>query len=129
MSDGIWRGVFLTSAIFNFIVGVSLAFDTSDIARAIGFEIARHDALWSPIIGWFVILFGMLYLAVWRDLENRAIVFVGTIGKLGVLVLILLAWMRALAPFALVALVSIDLVFAALFAAFLLTRRSAGAGS
>jgi hypothetical protein len=32
MSDGVWRGVFLTSAIFNFLVGLSLAFDSSEMA-------------------------------------------------------------------------------------------------
>jgi hypothetical protein len=45
------------------------------------------------------------------------------IGKLGVVVLIALAWSRGLAPFAMVGLTLIDLAFAGLFAAFLLTRR------
>lgn len=125
MSDGIWRGVFLASAIFNFIVGVSLAFDTSEMAASMGLEVARYDAFWSPVAGWFVVLFGVLYLAVWRDLNNRAIAFVGMIGKLGVVALIALAWSRGLAPFGMVALTLVDLVFAALFALFLFTRRSA----
>jgi hypothetical protein len=47
------------------------------------------------------------------------------VGKLGVVALITLAWMRGLAPFAMVLLVLVDLLFALLFAAFLLTRRSA----
>jgi hypothetical protein len=125
MSDAVWRGVFLTSAIFNFIVGFSLAVDTSALMASIGLEVARYDQLWSPLVGAFVILFGMLYIAVWQDLENRAIVFVGMMGKLSVVVLIALAWMRGLAPFAMVALTWIDLVFAILFAVFLFTRRPA----
>ncbi len=129
MSDAVWRGVFLTSAIFNFVVGFSLAFDTSAMTAAMGLEVARYDALWSPLVGAFVVLFGMLYFAVWQDLENRAIVFVGMLGKLIVVVLIALAWMRGLAPFAMVALTWIDLAFAVLFGVFLLTRRPAGARS
>jgi hypothetical protein len=125
MSDGVWRGVFLASAIFNFIVGISLAFDTSEMAASMGLEVARYDAFWSPIAGWFVILFGVLYLAVWRDLNNRAIAFVGMIGKLGVVALIALAWSRGLAPFGMVALTLVDLAFAILFGLFLLTRRAA----
>lgn len=125
MSDGVWRGVFLASAIFNFIVGVSLAFDTSEMAASMDLEVARYDAFWSPVAGWFVVLFGVLYLAVWRDLNNRAIAFVGMIGKLGVVALIALAWSRGLAPFGMVALTLVDLAFAALFALFLFTRRAA----
>ena len=129
MSDAVWRGVFLASAIFNFVVGFSLAIDTSAMMASMGLEVARYDALWSPLIGWFVILFGMLYFAVSRDLDNRAIAFIGMLGKLGVVVLIALAWMRGLAPFAMVGLTLIDLVFAILFAAFLFTRRPAGVKS
>lgn len=125
MSDGVWRGVFLTSAIFNFLVGISLAFDSGETAASMGLEVARYDAFWSPLAAWFVILFGMLYLAIWRDLNNRAIAFVGLIGKLGVVALIALAYMRGLAPFAMVGLTLVDLAFAVLFGFFLFTRRPA----
>lgn len=129
MSDGAWRGVFLASAIFNFVVGIGLAVDATALAASMGMEVARYDALWSPVVAWFVILFGVFYLIVWRDLSNRPIVFVGMVGKLGVVVLITLAWSRGLAPFGMVGLTLIDLAFAAVFALFLLTRRSASAES
>jgi hypothetical protein len=125
MSDGVWRGVFFTSAIFNFVVGISLAVDASEFAASMGLEVARYDALWSPIVAWFVTLFGVFYLVVWRDLNNRPIVAIGMVGKLGVVVLMTLAWSRGLAPFAMVGLTLIDLAFAALFALFLFTRRAA----
>lgn len=124
MSDGVWRGVFLASAIFNFIVGISLAFDATELVASMGIEVARYDALWSPVVAWFVIVFGVFYLVVWRDLDNRPIVAISMLGKLGVVVLITLAWSRGLAPFGMVGLTLIDLAFAALFALFLLTRRS-----
>ncbi len=125
MSDGVWRGVFLASAMFNFIVGISLAVDASELAASMGLEVARYDALWSPLVAWFVVMFGVLYLIVWRDLDNKPIVAVGMAGKLGVVVLIALAWSRGLAPFGMVALTLVDLAFAALFALFLFTRRAA----
>jgi hypothetical protein len=65
MSDRVWRGVFLASAVFNFVVALSLAFDMSATTTAMGLEVARYDAFWSPIAAWFVALFGVLYLAVW----------------------------------------------------------------
>jgi len=74
MSDGFWRGVFLSAAIFNWFVGLSVAFDTREWAASMGLQTLHYDAFYSPIAGWFVILFGMLYFAVWRDLDNRAIV-------------------------------------------------------
>ena len=125
MRDGVWRGVFLASAVFNFIVGISLAVDASEFAASMGLEVARYDALWSPLVAWFVAMFGVFYLIVWRDLDNKPIVAVGMVGKLGVVVLIALAWSRGLTPFGMVALTLVDLAFAALFALFLFTRRSA----
>lgn len=125
MSDGVWRGVFFASAVFNLIVGMGLAYDTSAMMASMGVEVVRYHALWSPLIGWFVILFGMLYYAVGRDLSNRAIVFIGMVGKLGVVAIVVLAWSRGFAPFVMVGLAMIDVVFAILFGMFLLTRRSA----
>jgi hypothetical protein len=125
MSDGVWRGVFLASAIFNFLVGISLAFESSALAASMGLEVARYDAFWSPLAAWFVILFGVFYLVIWRGLNNRAIAFVGMVGKLGVVALVALAYARGLVPFAMVGLTLIDLAFAVLFGLFLFTRRSA----
>lgn len=122
MSDGFWRGVFLSAGITNFIVGAALAFDTSDMAAAIGVETLRYDPLYSPLVGCFIILFGMLYLAVWRDLENRAIVAVSVIGKLAAFALSIWAWTRGLAPGSIAALSGVDAVYAALFAWYLASR-------
>jgi hypothetical protein len=129
MSDRLWRAVFLTGAVFNWIVGASLMFDTAEFAASAGLEVARYDAFYSPAVGWFIVIFGFLYWAVWRDLENRAIVLIGMVGKLGAVALTWLAFARGLVPFSMAALTLIDVAFAALFATFLLTRRRAGAGS
>ncbi len=129
MSDGVWRGVFLAGAFVNWIVGVGMMFDTAEFAASAGLEVARYDAFYSPIVGWFITLFGFFYLAVSRDLENRAVVLIGAIGKSGVIAWVWLAFARGLVPFSMAAVTLIDVVFVLLFAAFLLTRRRADAGS
>lgn len=129
MSDGFWRIVFLTAAIFNWLVGLSLAFDTTQMATSMGLETVPYDAFYSPVTGMFIFLFGLLYFAVWRDLGNRAIVLIGTIGKLGAFALTMSAVWRGLAPASMGGLVVIDLIYAALFAMFLFTRQAASAKS
>ena len=125
MSDGFWRIVFLTAAIFNWFVGVSQMFDVSQLAASMGQEAPRYDALYSPLLGWLVILFGALYFVVYRNLENRAIVLIGLAGKGGVFVLVVAAWWRGQAPNSMATLVFVDAIYAALFAIFLLRRQPA----
>ena len=76
MSDGIWRVVFLTAAIFNWLVGASLLVDTSAFAASLGMETLRFDPLYTPLVGLFIILFGAFSFCVFLDLNNRAIVVV-----------------------------------------------------
>jgi len=123
VGDQFWRIVFLTAAIFNSAVGLSVAFDTSGWAASLGVETLRYDTLYSPLTGMFIVLFGGFYIAVARDLENRAIVVVSTLGKLTAFMLVVHAWARGLAPAAVAALAVIDLVYAMLFTLFLLARR------
>src|SRR5262245_54440580 len=122
MNERFWRTVFVTAAIFNWIVGASLAFDSGAIAAKMGLELVPYHSFYSPLIGWFVILFGMLYFAVSRDLANRPIALIGAIGKAGVGVIVLADWWLGVAPASLALLVVIDLVYVVLFAWFLLSR-------
>lgn len=124
MSDGFWRALFLVGAIFNWIVGASLAFDTNGMAAAMGLEVVAYHPFYSPVAGWFVVVFGLLYFFVSRDLDNRAIALGGLIGKLGVSFIVWAAWWRGLVPGSMAGLVAIDFVFALLFAWFLATRRA-----
>jgi hypothetical protein len=119
MSDQFWRNVFLISAFFNFIIGISLFFDLSAFAAARGIEMMRFDALYSPLIGWFIIVFGLMYLALSQDLANKTLALLGLTGKLGVIILVWFAWASGLAPLSMAALTFVDLVFAILFAVFL----------
>jgi hypothetical protein len=119
MSDQFWRNVFLISAFFNFIIGISLFFDLGPLAAARGIEMMRFDALYSPLIGWFIIVFGLSYLALSQDLANKTLALLGLTGKLGVIILVWFAWASGLAPLSMAALTFVDLVFAVLFAVFL----------
>ncbi len=124
MSDGFWRAMFFSAAIFNWVVGVSLMFDSSGLAASMGIEAMRYDALYSPVLGWLVIAFGLLYFAVSRDLaQNRTIVWVGALGKAGTVVLTWAAWLRGEAPVSLAMLVAVDVIYTLLFVWFLATRR------
>lgn len=119
MSDSFWRNVFLVSAAFNFLVGISMFFDLTKFAEAQGLEAMPYDALFSPLIGWFILVFGLMYLALSQDLENKTIALMGLTGKLGVVILVWFAYGSGLAPFTMAALTLIDFVFAGLFAIFL----------
>lgn len=127
MSDGVWRGVFLTAAIFNWAVGLSLLTDTSAFAASIGLQTLRFDPLYTPLVGLFIILFGALSFAVYRDLDNRAIVLVNAIGKLSAFAYFIYQWQIGNLPGGAAALGGGDLVYGLLFIAFLLLRRPAGA--
>jgi hypothetical protein len=129
VSDGVWRIVFLTAAIFNWIVGASLLVDNSEFAASLGMETLRYDALYSPLVGLFIILFGAFSFAVYLDLDNRAIVLVNAIGKLSAFAYFIFQWQMGNLPGGAAALGSGDLVYALLFIAFLLTRRPARAKS
>lgn len=119
MSDPFWRNVFLISALFNFAVGISMFFDLTKFAEAQGLEAMPYDALFSPIIGWFIVVFGLMYLALAQDLANKTLALMGLTGKLGIVILVWFAYGSGLAPFTMAALTLIDLLFAALFAIFL----------
>jgi hypothetical protein len=123
MSDGVWRAVFLTAAIFNWIVGLSLLTDVSAFAGSLGLQTLRFDPLYTPLVGIFIILFGAFSFAVFLDLNNRAIVFVNAIGKLSAFGYFILQWQMGNLPGGAAMLGSGDLVYALLFIAFLVMRR------
>jgi uncharacterized membrane protein len=129
VNDNVWRGVFLTAAIFNWIVGASLLADNSAMMASLGMEALRFDPLYSPLVGLFIILFGAFSFAVFLDLDNRAIVFVNALGKLCAFAYFVYQWQIGNLPGGTVTLGSGDLIYALLFIAFLLTRRPASAGS
>jgi hypothetical protein len=129
MSDGAWRVVFLTAAIFNWIVGVTQMFDTTGFAAAMGLQVVAYHAFYSPLVGWFIVLFGMFYFAVSRDLSNRTMVLIGTIGKLGVVAFVLYAAAQGIAPMGMVGLVAVDAIYTVLFTLFLMRPATAGARS
>jgi hypothetical protein len=123
MTEARWRAVFVAAAVFNWLTGLSLLFDAGPIAASAGIELARYDTLYSPFVGWLVIVFGTLYYIVSRDVsKNHGAVLGGALAKTGMFVLVWLAVLRGEAPIAMGTLVVAHLLFALAFAVFLLQR-------
>lgn len=129
MSDAGWRIVFLTAAIFNWIVGASLLVDTSAVAASMGLEFLRFDPFYTPLVGMFIILFGAFSFAVYLDLDNRAIALINAIGKLSAFAYFVLQWQIGNLSGVAAALGGGDLIYGLLFLTFLWTRRPAVARS
>ncbi len=126
MSDTAWRGVFLAAAVFNWLSGLLIMFDTSPLAAQAGIELARYDPLYSPFVGWFAIVFGTLYFIVARDItQNRGAVVGGALAKVGMFALVWLAVLRGDTPVTMGYLLTGHLAFALAFVAFLLRTRRA----
>ena len=123
MSVSTWRVFFFVAAAFNFAVGVPLMMLPAAMLAALDVPVPG-DLLFHKLCGLFVVCFGIAYAFVRREPDrNRAIVWVGAIGKTGVVILIGQAWLQGLVPFLAFALVLGDLAFVAGFVFFLLSRR------
>ena len=121
----LWRIVFWSAAALNWLTGLALTFDISTPAKALGIAMARYDTLYSPFVGWLVIVFGVMYAIVARDTgKNHAAILGGALAKAGMFALVWLGVMRGEAPLSMGLLVIAHLVFAILFLAFLMTHRA-----
>ncbi len=121
---GHWRVVFAIAALFNLVIGVGLLFFADALLRALGMD-APTSPLFVQLAGGLIATFGLAYALAARDpMRNREIVLLGAIGKAPVP---LLVWLNVAAGHASqrIFLLSLgDLVFAALFVAFLLRTRA-----
>ncbi|MCE9523761.1 MAG: hypothetical protein K8S25_15190 [Alphaproteobacteria bacterium] len=123
MSVSAWRVFFFVAATFNFAVGVPLVMVPGAMLVALGVPVPG-DLLFHRLCGLFVVCFGIAYAFVRREPDrNRAIVWVGAIGKTGVVILIGQAWAQGMVPFQAFALTMGDLAFVAGFVFFLLSRK------
>lgn len=116
-----WRIVFWSAALLNWLTGLALIFDVSAPAEALGIEMARYDPLYSPFVGWLVMVFGVMYAIVARDTgSNHVAILGGALAKAGMFALVWLGVTRGEAPFSMGLLVIAHLFFAILFLAFLM---------
>ena len=72
------------------------------------------------LAGGLIVVFGIGYFTVSRDLDrNRGIIGMGAAGKLLIVLMLLIYWIKGTIGFRGFAPASVDLVFAALFIRFL----------
>ncbi|MBD5804030.1 hypothetical protein AZOA_34730 [Azoarcus sp. Aa7] len=118
-----WRLMFRLAGIFNIAVAVPLWIAPVALSKLFGFEPVPVDILYTDLFAVLAITFGIGYWRVGADpVRNRAIVEMGILGKL---LVVLVGYQHFLAgatslPFA--ALVTGDLVWAALFWRYLRTH-------
>jgi hypothetical protein len=110
--------LFRIAAIFNFVVAGPLLLAYPQVAPLLGIE--GPPTVWFHITVGIVIVFGYAYWCISRDPHHyRPYVSLGAIGKLTFAAVIYTHWLNGTAPGMLALLVTSDVVFAALFVAYL----------
>lgn len=115
-----WRLFFLLAAVFNFAAGLPLLLAPEVMSTLVDMA-PPADPLFHRMTGVLVTCFGGLYWFVANDLERyRPLVWLGVVGKAGVVVLFTEAWMSGRVPFQAYAVSLGDALFVAGFLIFLL---------
>lgn len=129
MNDDRWiRRILWAAFIFN--LGGALIFGLPAVFEPLSGLPLPVPRTYTLLLAFFVILFGGSYG--WLALQPRIVrpmVAFAAIGKSGVFVLFVLLWRLGDVPLRAVALVSGDLLFAALFLIWLQTRRASSSAA
>lgn len=114
-----WRGLFAFAAFVNLAVGGGMMAASSTVAERLG--VTGPGAPFAIfMIGMMIAVFGVGYAIVARDpARNRALVWIGIIGKSGAVAIGAAQYAAGALPFSTFTLSMGDAVFAALFALFL----------
>jgi len=119
------RALFTIAAIFNAVVGVSMLLAYDPLAPWLGFP--PRPTVWIHIVALIVLVFGYAYWRIATDPARfREYVVLGIVGKLAFVVAIYGHFLAGDATAALATLVTADLIFAGLFAAYLARTPAAG---
>jgi len=115
----LWRTVFALAALYNLAVGGTMLAAPERIGAQL--SIAGAGGPFAILMaGLLIAIFGVGYAMVAaRPAQNRGIVWIGAIGKLGAFALGALQYQAGIVPLTTFALGCGDLVFVALFALFL----------
>lgn len=118
--SGYYKGLFIIGAAWNLGMALGFMFFPKLMAPLFGLQVPA-DPVWFYLFFALVLAFGLGYFAVSRNLnKNRAVVGMGIIGKALVFLILGYYWRIGSIP-TLAALAGVvDLVFALLFAEFLM---------
>ncbi|MES2035015.1 MAG: hypothetical protein V4466_12635 [Pseudomonadota bacterium] len=119
----LWKTVFALAAAFNLLVGLPLLLAPAAFLKLAGGS-TSPDLLSAQMSGLLIAVFGVGYamIAV-NPVANRPIAWLGVFGKTPLILLVWLQVRAGHAPPSSLGLPAVDLVFAALFLAFLLRTR------
>ena len=110
------RTLFVTAAVFNWLVGLGLLFDASLLFRLFGVTPLPTEFLFVQLFAWLVIVFGIGYYWVSRDPgSNISLIKLGMLGKASVVLVSLAAVVTGGISWQMMILASADLVYAILF--------------
>jgi hypothetical protein len=119
-----WRLFFWVAMAFNFVAGLPLLIAPAEMQASLGVA-APDDLLFHRFTGLLVVCFGVVYAFVAQDLMRyRPLVWLGVVGKAGVVALFTEAWLAGRVPFQAYAISLGDLAFVVGFLVFLLTSRT-----
>jgi len=110
------RGLFLSAAWFNILVGLSFIVAMNTVAELTGLQINPTAAMFIQITAGLIVAFGIAYALVARDpVRYRLYVPFGALLKVMVVVIIWGHWLAGNIPWLLPALATVDAIYAALF--------------
>ena len=115
------RWLFGCAAAFNLLVGLAVLFARGLLVPALKLApIEGTQVVFANLCGAFIALFGVAYALIARDpVGYRPYIGLGAAGKLFAIVVVALPWMQGTIDARIPMLTGGDLVFAALFIAFL----------
>lgn len=120
MIDSDARKLFTAAAIFNFAAGLSFLLAAQQVAQLIGMKPVPSDPLWLHFGAVLVLAFGWGYWRVAGDpVRNRPIIEMGILGKSLVVIAGYTDWLLGNVNWPFAALITGDLIFAALFWSYL----------
>lgn len=126
--DNYARKLFGAAAIFNFVAGIAFLFAMQQVAQLIGMKPVPSDLLFVHFGAVLVLTFGWGYWRVSCDpVGNRPIIRLGIVGKSLVVIAGYVDWYAGNVNWPFAALITGDLIFAALFWDYLRRRPMATA--
>jgi len=112
------RRLFTVAAIFNLLVGLPMLVAYPVVAKMLALQ--GPPTVWFDIVACVVVLFGYVYWKVARDpVQFRPYVLLGILAKLLFVIAVYGHWLAGDISSRVAALVTVDLVFALAFAAYL----------
>ena len=116
MTEKTTKTLFLTAAIFNWAVGLALAFKAGLLFELFRVTPAPTEPLFLQLFAWLVVVFGIGYWWVSTDpAANAPIIKLGILGKISVFLAVLACVLMDAVSWQMLILASGDLVYAALF--------------